>query len=1404
MKRIASLLLTLAMVVGLALPTLAVDRVQWRTGIQPPSNWLNTMEKNKEISIGQLIWDMMGRNNSGGFFTNLSVTPGTGLYFNVGPAGTNQLGAVYQVSPADLTAFGDGAGQIPADATLIFHQGLTNAATTYGPLTAPTGSFSVIDLIECQVQTVDTTQQTANFVSPTNVASSAQANRDRKDQVLCQAKLGTPATSPVVPTVDSGWVAIAQVNIPANATQLTSGMITMLPQFNGFLPAGSASTFMDLTSNQTAAGNKTFSGTTTFSNPIDFNNGAVTLSNLPQIAGDYQTNPGLLFNVASGSKGVQFTTNGALNGAYVNTSGTYYTGSTYLASNGANVAGPVTVNGATWDGLTMTASTGNGLIFNANTGAVSFNRGNGLNSGLKVWDGGTTNYGYVNSTGLSFSGTGTSTYTSTNAYVNGNIAGANLPVGQCLTVDSGHNIIGAGGGCGLSGGSITNVTGTAPITASVTGGVATVGISSTPTFAGPVTIGGAATTGQLNLGKDGNLNVNRSGGTVTWQGLNGVVPIINAAGGFQSGSSYYFPTYATVNGTITSTALFPTNSFVAGQSGQYGGNMAFGTGYGTTNWVYTGPTSSAVSGVVGEAFGININTIGYKLTVDHGGDVGIGGTLFAGSTRIAPTQAIINGNLIAQSGNSLPNISDNNTAATYIGSGYHMAFGALNTQNGLLAYGCTASSTKPCLLVSGGDTIAGVASNVLESGYVGKGLFGIDGYGNVGAYGSFNANGGFATPNGSLGGITLGNQGTATSSANYTSNVLQFNNSQWNGSAPVTNYWSMIMGAGGNFNIDNDGTLAFALTPTNVLTFNNSTLAAAIDSYTGGTAPGFIFNAVGGTTGDLFDFQLSGANKVQVTNGGNVVSTAGGQFQTGSSYLAATALNVNGNGTINGTVTDNGETANGTVNLSSTGTATSSTNYASQILQFNNSNWTGTAAQANNWQALMGGGNALNFLYDGTNYFSMGVGSIGLNNTSTNTISSNTTGANPAFILNTSNASAPTGDLLDVQLSGATKFQVGNGGFITAQGGATFAGVIRSKTSGADLVLTGDSSSGQTYLESANGGDSASVAMNLTGLNGAQGTLLNLNFATLNFSGATASSCLGADASKNVVSSSNCLHSLAVTGPITNSGTALDPNLGCSTCVTSVAASGPLSSSGGTAPTISCSTCITTAGGQTINGNLTLGGSGNFYIPAGDNIFGGSGQQELGAASGVTVQGVSGTLGGFAQQNTAWRVAIDLSGNMGVAGNLTATNFYNGSRREWKTDIHSIDSLDPFAILPKHWYTYRYNKAHGGHPTDPLKAGYMANDTNALLSGPHHDRYDLGNTLAITALATLNLNKRVKVLESRANLGAGGIVINGSTHDPRVDALITQVRLLWVLLGLVFLLFLATLGTIWYLVKKYV
>lgn len=89
---------------------------------------------------------------------------------------------------------------------------------------------------------------------------------------------------------------------------------------------------------------------------------------------------------------------------------------------------------------------------------------------------------------------------------------------------------------------------------------------------------------------------------------------------------------------------------------------------------------------------------------------------------------------------------------------------------------------------------------------------------------------------------------------------------------------------------------------------------------------------------------------------------------------------------------------------------------------------------------------------------------------------------------------------------------------------------------------------------------------------------------TITDNNATASACVGTNGSKQLAYGSNCLHSAGVTAPITNAGTALDPNFACGTCLTSAAgqtASG-FDTWGGTPITAPI------GGGQIVNGNISI------------------------------------------------------------------------------------------------------------------------------------------------------------------------------------------------------------------------
>lgn len=184
------------------------------------------------------------------------------------------------------------------------------------------------------------------------------------------------------------------------------------------------------------------------------------------------------------------------------------------------------------------------------------------------------------------------------------------------------------------------------------------------------------------------------------------------------------------------------------------------------------------------------------------------------------------------------------------------------------------------------------------------------------------------------------------------------------------------------------------------------------------------------------------------------------------------------------------------------------------------------------------------------------------------------------------------------------------------------------------------------------------------------------------------------------------------------------------------------------------------ANAQTITGGKTFGSIGlhgqapnaaasiPIAIAAGDSIVGGGGQAELGAVSGVTVQGVGGTLFALANTSVAWRVAVDTSGNVGAAGNVTASNFFTGSRREWKRNIRPL-GFDAIAMLrdldlAQYDCADRRCGAIGTH-----RIGFIANNAPAVLSGPRHDHFDAGALATVDAAAVRQLDSRTAQLETR-------------------------------------------------------
>jgi hypothetical protein len=95
---------------------------------------------------------------------------------------------------------------------------------------------------------------------------------------------------------------------------------------------------------------------------------------------------------------------------------------------------------------------------------------------------------------------------------------------------------------------------------------------------------------------------------------------------------------------------------------------------------------------------------------------------------------------------------------------------------------------------------------------------------------------------------------------------------------------------------------------------------------------------------------------------------------------------------------------------------------------------------------------------------------------------------------------------------------------------------------------------------------------------------------------------------------------------------------------------------------------------------------------------------------------------------------------------LTAANFFNGSRRAYKFDIHKLN-FDALGILKEtDWASYRYKPKYGD-PKDK-KIGFIADDTPAILSGQQHNHFDAGALATVDAQAILQLSRRMDGLES--------------------------------------------------------
>jgi hypothetical protein len=122
----------------------------------------------------------------------------------------------------------------------------------------------------------------------------------------------------------------------------------------------------------------------------------------------------------------------------------------------------------------------------------------------------------------------------------------------------------------------------------------------------------------------------------------------------------------------------------------------------------------------------------------------------------------------------------------------------------------------------------------------------------------------------------------------------------------------------------------------------------------------------------------------------------------------------------------------------------------------------------------------------------------------------------------------------------------------------------------------------------------------------------------------------------------------------------------------------------------------------------------------------------------------NGTNGKLEFTNSAYTAVIM---NLDDSGNLTATNFFNGSRREWKKNIKPF-TFDALGVLKAtDLKQYDCSDSRCG-PIGTHKIGFIANDTPTILSGPKHDHFDAAALATVDAAAILQVSKRLDRLES--------------------------------------------------------
>src|SRR5579875_1590755 len=236
--------------------SLADSRVVVYPGQVPLSEQTNLNVRFARLARGTNLRDFFGSNIGAGVYSNLSVVPNGGMYVTVQPTNPNTLGSVYMIGADDPNPVPNGVTpNLPADPTqILIWAAQQGSSGSIGPLTAPANGLQQYYIVEAQIQTVPANPQNVQFVNSAGATSYQNVNTQLVDALVYQLKPGVPSSTPQLPTVDSGWIPIANILVPGGASSITQSMITPYPAFNGFVINGSNVTISGLTLRGAPAG----------------------------------------------------------------------------------------------------------------------------------------------------------------------------------------------------------------------------------------------------------------------------------------------------------------------------------------------------------------------------------------------------------------------------------------------------------------------------------------------------------------------------------------------------------------------------------------------------------------------------------------------------------------------------------------------------------------------------------------------------------------------------------------------------------------------------------------------------------------------------------------------------------------------------------------------------------------------------------------------------------------------------------------------------------------------------------------------------------------------------------------------------------------------------------------------